>query len=159
MSRAERRRAEREARKQQRYAISHFNEGNAVCYKTFECNYTLTLEALDYCLNHFTGQGMRMPEAIASAVFNLCGAAVENDEETRTAFISGRDINFNLGKGVVGNIINTTYSPKRKRIEELLFDAGTFAKLGVRMDDLAAAANIIASTSCHHQEAFASITN
>ena len=159
MTRAERRRAEREARKQQQYAVSGFNKDNLVGYKPFECDYEFPLEALECGLNHFENKGYSKPEAIASAVLNLCGKAVENDEETRTAFAMGRDITFNLGKGAVGNIINITYSPKRKRFEEPLFDAWTFAKFGVGMDDLVKALCVIASTSSHHQEAFASLAN
>lgn len=159
MSRAERRRAEREARKQQQYAVSGFNKDNCVAYRPFECDYQLPLEALECGLKHFEDQGFSRPEAIASAVLNLCGTAVEKDEETRAAFALGRDINFNLGEGAVGNIINITYSPTRKRFEEPLFDAWTFAKLGVGMDDLAKALCIIAATSSHHQEAFVGLAN
>ena len=159
MSRAEKRRAEREARKQQQYSVSGFNKDILVGYRPFECDYELPFDTLGYSLNHYESQGYSKPEAIASTVLNLCAIAVEKDEETRAAFALGRDINFNLGKGGAGNIINITYSPKRKRFEEPLFDAWTFAKLGVGMNELVKALCIIASTSNHHQEAFASLTN
>lgn len=111
-------------------------------------------EKLGEIFNFIIAKGYTKDQALASAVFNICGWAVKSIEEVRDAFDKGMDIEFNIGTGVMGNVINIIYSPKNKRFEEPLFDLPTLQKLGYGLSDILATLGNIAGSEKLHYKSF-----
>ena len=113
-----------------------------------------TTEKLGEIINLIITKGYTKDQALASAVFNICSWAVKSVEEVRDAFDKGIDIEFNIGTGVMGNVINIIYSPKNKRFEEPLFDLPTLQKLGYVLNDVLATLGCIAGSEKLHYKSF-----
>ena len=105
-------------------------------------------------INAFISNGYTKPQALLWAVFKICEFTVKSIKEARDAFNNGNDIEFNIGTGAMGNVINIIYSPTNKRFEEPLFDLPTLQKLGYNLGDVVAACQGVAATEKLHASVF-----
>ena len=105
-------------------------------------------------IDAFISNGCTKPEALLFAVFKICEFTVKSIKEVRDAFDKGMDIEFNIGTGAMGNVINIIYSPKNKKFEEPLFDFPTLQTLGYELGDVVAALQGLPATESIHYTVF-----
>lgn len=123
--------------------------------KTYSVNIDwLGTDKIANVIDAFISIGRTKPQALMCAVFKICEFTVKSIKEVRDAFDKGMDIEFNIGTGVMGNVINIIYSPKNKRFEEPLFDLPTLQKLGYGLNDVLATLGCIAGSEKLHYKSF-----
>lgn len=123
--------------------------------KTYSANLDwLGTDKIANVIDAFISIGRTKPQALLCAVFKICEFTVKSIKEVKDAFDKGMDIEFNIGTGAMGNVINIIYSPKNKKFEEPLFDFPTLQTLGYELGDVVAALQALPATESFHYTVF-----